>query len=202
MAEDPNLDLPAEVDPLSDEILDVEIVEAETEFDLLFPVIDIAEDVESSAFPQPRQSVLTDDIAEFAEDERQEVLAPIETGDDFAFDWDSGQFYEESAGDPSRVTGDEAVVEWALKALNTERGEYPIYSQSYGSDLARLIGQPLPEGVVYAEITRTVKECLLQHPRIVNVEILQVRQHEDNLWVDIAMLLDNDDEPVVLEVSA
>lgn len=201
MAEDPNLELPAEVDPLADEILDVEVVDAETEFDLLFPVIDIADDVESSTFPQPRESALTDDISDFAEDERTEVLAPILTGDDYAFDWSEGEFYEEEVGDPLRVSGDEAVVEWAMKALNTEQGEFPIYTQSYGSNLGRLIGQALPEGVLYAEVTRTVKECLLQHPRIVNAEILQVRQYEDTLWVDIAMLLDNDDDPVVLEVS-
>jgi hypothetical protein len=74
--------------------------------------------------------VEVDDIADFAADEIggdvEDEDAP-ETGEDWAFDWDTEEFFGDQIGNPLRVTGEDAVIEWAEKALRTPKGAYAIY---------------------------------------------------------------------------
>lgn len=66
------------------------------------------------------------------------------------------------------VDGQDAMVQAIYKRLNTERGEYEIYSDyPYGTELWSLIGMPLT--FVVPEVERRIKESLLEDERIVNV---------------------------------
>ena len=65
-----------------------------------------------------------------------------------------------------RGTADErdAVLQAVYLILNVERYAYPIYSRSYGSELADLIGKP--KDYAMSEMKRRITEALLQDDRI------------------------------------
>jgi phage baseplate assembly protein W len=176
------------------------------EYDLLFPVIPIVDDPSP---PEDDMMVEVDDIADFAADEiggDVEDEDTPETGEDWAFDWDTEEFFGDQIGNPLRVTGEDAVIEWAEKALRTPKGAYAVYSDDYGSELQALIGQPMPEEARAAEIERAVEECLTYHPRIADVVVEEIGtrpdQPPDALFITAQVYIDDGVEPVLLEVAA
>ena len=50
-------------------------------------------------------------------------------------------------GSPVVVSGKEAVLVWAWKALHTPRFRHEIYTWDYGNEVDSLIGQPFSEEV-------------------------------------------------------
>lgn len=200
MAEDQTL--PIELLPDETELVNDDL----TDFDVLFPIIPAEDD------PYPPDdggdSTLVDDLVEQAleEDTQDEELEAIDDASEFAFDWGAREFFVSgAAGEPLRVTGDAAIVEWVLKALNTEKGVYAIYSDEYGSDLPKVIGLSLAEPVLYAEIARAIRECVSFHPRIGAVQIEEIRfdpGYTDALFVSFSFYLDGESDPVTMEVTA
>jgi len=72
-------------------------------------------------------------------------------------------------GSPVIVTGKEAVLVWAWKALHTPRFRHEIYTWDYGCEVESLIGQPFTEELKQSEAVRYVKECLMINPYITDV---------------------------------
>jgi len=72
-------------------------------------------------------------------------------------------------GNPVIITGKDAVLVWARKALGTQRYHYDIYTWDYGSEAESLIGQPFTEDLKKIEASRYVTECLLVNPYIIEV---------------------------------
>lgn len=64
--------------------------------------------------------------------------------------------------------GREAVKQFIVKALATERYDYLIYSWNYGAEIAKLFGEPIP--YVYSELKRLITEALTQDDRIDSVD--------------------------------
>lgn len=62
----------------------------------------------------------------------------------------------------------EALTQAIYLILNTERYQYAIYSQRYGSELADLIGQE--KDYAMSEIKRRIYEALIQDDRITDVD--------------------------------
>ena len=62
----------------------------------------------------------------------------------------------------------DALSQAVYLILNTERYQYPIYSQRYGSELADLIGQP--KDYAMSELKRRIFEALIQDDRITDVD--------------------------------
>jgi hypothetical protein len=179
------------------------------EYDVLFPVIPAEDD------PNPPDEGgdegLLEDIEDFAAASERTEDVDVETDEGIdvfepAFNWDRQEFFvnvQGSAAEPLRVTGDQAIIEWVLKCLNTPRGEYAIYSEQYGTDLKALIGQPLADTILYAEAERTIREGLLVHPRITDVVIDEIRREgslANALFVTFAFYIDNEEEPVDMQV--
>ncbi len=79
-----------------------------------------------------------------------------------------------SNGSPVVVTGKEAVLVWARKALQTQRYRYDIYSWDYGSETESLIGQPFDVKLKESEAARYIKECLLVNPYITDIQNISV----------------------------
>lgn len=77
-------------------------------------------------------------------------------------------------GSPSIVTGQRAVLIWALKALRTKRTRYETYSWDYGNEIENLISQPFTYDLKKAEAIRYVRECLMINPYITDVSDIQV----------------------------
>ena len=63
--------------------------------------------------------------------------------------------------------GQAAMKQAIFKILQTERYQYPVYSDNYGVELRELIGQPIP--YVLPEIDRRITEALTWDERITNV---------------------------------
>ncbi len=72
-------------------------------------------------------------------------------------------------GSPVVVSGKEAVLVWAWKALHTPRFRHEIYTWDYGNEVDSLIGQPFSEELKQSEAARYVEECLLVCPYITSV---------------------------------
>ena len=72
-------------------------------------------------------------------------------------------------GSPLIISGKEAVLVWAWKALHTPRFRHEIYSWDYGSEAESLIGMPYSEELKQSEVARYVRECLLVNPYITGV---------------------------------
>lgn len=77
-------------------------------------------------------------------------------------------------GSPVIVTGKEAVLVWAWKALHTPRFRHEIYTWDYGCEVESLIGQPFTEELKQSEAVRYVKECLMINPYITDVTNVSV----------------------------
>ena len=72
------------------------------------------------------------------------------------------------------VDGVEALRQALVFRLNTERGMYPIYSETYGIDLQPLVGAPL--GYVIPELERRIKETLQRDERVTEVIRIEVQK--------------------------
>lgn len=80
-----------------------------------------------------------------------------------------------SGGEPVLVTGIEAVMGWAWRALHTERYQHPVYSWDYGCEISDLIGQNWTRGAKEAEAARYIRECLTANPYITGVDDIRAQ---------------------------
>jgi hypothetical protein len=86
-------------------------------------------------------------------------------------------------GSPVIVTGKEAVLVWAWKALNTPRFRHEVYTWDYGNEADSLIGQPFTDDLKQSEAARYVKECLLINPYISSVSGITVAFRDGKISV-------------------
>ena len=77
-------------------------------------------------------------------------------------------------GNPAIVTGKDAVLSWAYRALQVPRFRYEIYTAAYGNQCQDLIGSAYTEELKQAEAIRYLRECLLCNPYILGVEDISV----------------------------
>lgn len=77
-------------------------------------------------------------------------------------------------GSPVIVSGKEAILVWAWKALHTPRFTHEIYTWDYGCEIESLIGQPFTEELKISEAARYVRACLLISPYIIDVSDVEV----------------------------
>jgi phage baseplate assembly protein W len=181
-----------------------QLVTTQSEYDLLFPVIPTELDLTP---PDTLDEQLVDDLADFAADSK-----PLDDQDsgvndrrgDFAFDWDLLEFFSSERGDPLRVYGDDLVIEWCMKAVNTPKGEYPIYPPDYGCNVMQLIGAALPDPILYSEVAREITGALQRHPRVVSAAVANIQRlplmARDALFVTVDLTLDTSREPVTLDL--
>jgi hypothetical protein len=99
-------------------------------------------------------------------------------------------------GSPVIVSGKEAVLVWAWKALDTSRYRHEIYTWDYGCEVESLIGQPFAEELKQSEAARYVKECLITNPYITGVtditvsftgEILNIRCTIETIYGEVSI---------------
>lgn len=86
------------------------------------------------------------------------------------FDWQAGDFAVDLQGKQTTATGEEAVKQIVIKALQTDRGYYLIYANledeeldhAYGNEIADIMTRAdLTEDVRKEEIKRAIKEALI-----------------------------------------
>lgn len=72
------------------------------------------------------------------------------------------------------IDDQDAVVQAAMKTLNTERYAYVIYSSQYGVELERLIGQDY--NFIVSDLERTITEALMTDDRIIAISDFTVQK--------------------------
>lgn len=86
-------------------------------------------------------------------------------------------------GSPLVVTGAQAVLSWAYRALQTSRYRYAVYTWHYGNECESLIGTAFSEELKQAEAARYVRECLLANPYISDVKSVSVSFSDQMLHI-------------------
>lgn len=89
---------------------------------------------------------------------------------DVKWDFSADKPIFDGNGEPVIVSGLEAVMSWAWRALHTERFLHEIFSWSYGNEILALAGQQWIREVKEAEAIRYIRECVEQHPRVRGIE--------------------------------
>ena len=90
-------------------------------------------------------------------------------------------------GEPYIVTGAQAVLSWAYRALQTPRFRFPVYTRGYGNECESLMGGAFTEELKRSEAARYVKECLLVNPYIEDVPKVTVSFADGALRVTCEM---------------
>lgn len=90
-------------------------------------------------------------------------------------------------GEPMAVEGADAVLVWAWLALHTPRFRHTIYSESFGTELESLIGQPYTASLKQSEARRFVEECLMESPYIKSVDDIRVDFADGRLDISCAI---------------
>ena len=73
-----------------------------------------------------------------------------------------------------KIDNEDAILQLVLKILHTERYAYVIYSQNYGVELDRLIGQDY--NFIMSDIERTMTDALLADDRILSITDFKTEQ--------------------------
>ncbi|WMJ79527.1 DUF2634 domain-containing protein [Clostridium sp. MB40-C1] len=90
--------------------------------------------------------------------------------------------------------GVEALKQAIRLILNTERYEYLIYSDNYGSELKELKTQD--RAIVESEYKRRIKEALIQDDRIKNVDNFIFEYEEDSVLAEFTIFSIYGDFPI------
>lgn len=115
----------------------------------------------------------------YIEDDLEEYKEEIETPREFGIDFTTGQLTG------AIVEGTEAIKVWCYLALRIARYKYFICSWSYGNDLEDLYGKGYSVEHLKSEVSRMVKECLLENQYIDSVTIANVEYTGEKLSAKI-----------------
>ncbi|WP_159886205.1 DUF2634 domain-containing protein [Paenibacillus puerhi] len=97
------------------------------------------------------------------------------------------------------IDGREAVRQMVFKILNTERFDHAIYSFDYGSEFRSLLGgDPL---LVRSELTRRIKEALLQDDRVRAIEDMRIVLRDNQAEVSFTVVSDYGSLGITKEVT-
>lgn len=84
------------------------------------------------------------------------------------------------------IDGLEAVKQFVLKTLLTERFGYFIYSFDYGAELQAIVGSP--QAFIRSELPRLISEALRQDDRIIDINDFQLSVHGDSAVVSFTVV--------------
>jgi hypothetical protein len=134
------------------------------------------------------------------QDEELELLQPdVEPpplGRSWAFDFAQGKFVTERGRGPIETYGVHTLHTWIEKCLRTDAGAHPIYGDDYGIvDPYEILGNPIGQ-VDEVEMEGKVREALLFHPRIADIDDFEVEIDQDAgaALVSFTVILDDQDE--------
>ncbi|WP_342366976.1 DUF2634 domain-containing protein [Clostridium beijerinckii] len=88
------------------------------------------------------------------------------------------------------VEGIEALKIWIWKALKTSKGKYPIYSDEYGNEFEKIIGEGFSKSLIESEAKRLTLECLKENEHILGVKNFEVDKNNDILTITFTAITD------------
>lgn len=86
---------------------------------------------------------------------------------DYAINLDTGEIILNEKGQPTIVTGIDAVITQAYRKTHTDKGRYIIYSGNYGSEFKKLIGKSKGYGDAYAY--QMLYDCLVDNKYVTGI---------------------------------
>lgn len=78
----------------------------------------------------------------------------------------------------------DALKQFIVKTLRTNRAHYRIYSDDYGCELESLIGSDVTEAFIQAEIPRMVRESLIYDDRVIDVTDVSADRKGDAIYIE------------------
>ena len=123
----------------------------------------------------------------------QEALAIAEErklGKTFLIDFDKQKMLKLD-GKLIKTDDERSIRMWIEKKILTEKNKYKIYNK-YGMEYREmLLGKRFPTLFLYAELEREVKEEMLKHPRIYQIENFEAIMERSRLKITFKVILDN-----------
>jgi hypothetical protein len=99
------------------------------------------------------------------------------------------------------IDGDDAVKQFAIKSLMTERSKYSIYTEDYGTELMDLVGADVTVALLESEIPRMVEETLIYDDRIDEVSDIILTREGDKLYISFRVVTTTGEEITTEEVA-
>ncbi|MGN7387717.1 DUF2634 domain-containing protein [Sporosarcina sp. SAFN-015] len=81
------------------------------------------------------------------------------------------------------VDGKDAIKQFIVKAIRTNRSHFRIYTDDYGCEIESLIGNDVTESFIQAEIPRMVREALIYDDRINDVSNVTATRLGDAVFI-------------------
>jgi len=107
----------------------------------------------------------------------------------WSFDPPNHDFAVDGSGDVPLTDAGAAAVQWAAKAVSTQRGAHLIYSRSFGCDIRRSLRAGGHQAVQNA-LTAAMRAAVKPDPRINDLTNFQFSWHDQNaLYVAYTVVL-------------
>lgn len=120
---------------------------------------------------------------------------------EYAFDFELLDFKLDENGQMYTVERNEALKVWLYFALLTERYKYRANSSDYGTEIDRMMGLNVSNGIKRAELERTIKEAILICPYVKSIKSLTVENNDGLVTVEVEVESVYNKEGVRLDVN-
>lgn len=87
----------------------------------------------------------------------------------------------------SLIDGEQALRQFILKAIETARFRFLIYSDEYGSELDSLIGEDISQELLNTEIPRVITDALIYDDRVKAVNNFVITRESDKLFITFSV---------------
>lgn len=85
------------------------------------------------------------------------------------------------------ITGLDAIKQWVMIVLSTERYYFPQYSWDHGVEFSKLIGQNYDENYITSEVKRMIEDAILIDPNILGIDNFKCSMKNDKLTVSFTI---------------
>lgn len=120
---------------------------------------------------------LSDEIIDEVEEIEEELDEPSLT---WRLDFEKGRIH-------GMLDEEDAVIQFAQKALSTARNRYLIYTDDYGSELDELIGEDVTDAYLDAEIPRMIRDALIYDDRVDEVSEIRYERKDSDLFITMVL---------------
>lgn len=120
---------------------------------------------------------LSDEIIDEMEEIEEELDDPSLT---WRLDLEKGRIH-------GMLNEEDAVIQFAQKALSTARNRYLIYTDDYGSELDELIGEDVTDAYLDAEIPRMIRDALIYDDRVDEVSEIRYERKDSDLYITMVL---------------
>lgn len=108
------------------------------------------------------QNVFPGDVYEYDPAFEDDIEVEEHENNAYVFDFKTGDFAADSSGRTPMGDAEDALIQWCVKAIATEKNCFEAYSESFGASLEEKVGMSREE--IQAEMSFEVKEALTSDP--------------------------------------